>query len=126
MLKIESCRSIHMMKHILLVCALVVSVLFGGGYGTKAAAAVTHTPLVAALSLSRNTDDTTDTKDIQSQVTLNAEKIQANKLSTDADIQEVQGELRSVRNILKVFFVGILVSLCLNIALVYYIKRHKL
>lgn len=116
-----------MMKHILLVCALVAAVLFGGGYATKTAADSIHTPLVAALSLSRHTDDTTtDTKDIQSQVTLNAEKIHANKLSTDADIQEVQGELRSIQNILKVFFVAILVSLCLNIALVYYIKRHKL
>lgn len=118
------------MKRIFLVCLMTVCLVIGMVAASAASPAMPGSvQYVAALRSSRSSDSHSsddDKSDLQSQVTLNSEKIHTNKLSTDADIQELQGELRSVQNILKVFFVGILVSLCLNIALVYYIKRHRL
>lgn len=114
------------MKRIFLICLMTMMVLMSSlAYAnTTSVFTATDAPVVA-LRLSKSSSDD-DSDDLKSQITLNSEKIHANKLSTDADIQELQGELRSVQNILKVFFVAILVSLCLNIALVYYIKRHRL
>lgn len=119
-------RSTNMMKRIFLICLMTMMVLMSSlAYAnTTSVFTATDAPVVA-LRLSKSSSDD-DSDDLKSQITLNSEKIHANKLSTDADIQELQGELRSVQNILKVFFVAILVSLCLNIALVYYIKRHRL
>lgn len=112
------------MKRIFLICVMVMMVCVSPAYAKDMAVVAGNDAPLVALRLSRSSDD--DQDDLKSQITLNSEKIHTNKLSTDADIQELQGELRSVQNILKVFFVAILVSLCLNIALVYYIKRHHL
>lgn len=112
------------MKRIFLICVMVMMVCVSAAYAKDTVFVAGQDAPLVALRLSRSSDD--DQDDLKSQITLNSEKIHTNKLSTDADIQELQGELRSVQNILKVFFVAILVSLCLNIALVYYIKRHHL